>query len=104
MVKVKGKHQVLEIAGRCYLRATKVNPDLSSCWHDLAINYHIRARIAQGEAEKKEDSDLVSKAFMAAKKCLLLTPRSAESWNLLGFLALNWDRSVGKKYLTGSLL
>ncbi len=84
------KARVLEIGCRCLARAAAsgLNPAASavSCWRDLAMCYHARAR------QKQDNDELVKKAFAAARKCVALDTKSAEAWNLLGFLAVSWDR------------
>ena len=89
------KGQVLEVGTRCYLRSARACPDLSSVWHDLAVNYHARANAVSASAEEgggRSREDLVERSLAAAKKALALDPKSPQAWNLLGYLALSWDR------------
>lgn len=82
-----GKKTVLEVGGRCYQRAARCDPELPSCWRDLALNFHARAVECEGGDEK-----LVARALGAAKKQVALMPKSAQAWNLLGFLAVSWEK------------
>ncbi len=85
------KRQVLEVGSRCFLRAARCSHESAAACRDLAVSYHARAGL-KGEAGKKDA--LVEKAFAAARKSVCLDPQSSEGWNLLGYLAIHWNRCV----------
>ena len=88
------KRRLLEVGSRCLLHATKCDPGLASAWRDLAVCYYARTELPDiGTIGGLEDADkLKDKAILAARRCLAIDPKSAESWNLLGYLALNFDK------------
>ncbi len=88
------KHRLLEVGSRCLLRATKCDPGLASAWRDLAVCYYARTQLPDicTNGALEEVGKLKDKALSAARRCLAIEPKSAESWNLLGYLALNFDK------------
>lgn len=73
-----------ELAGRCYCRAVKLNPDDSLLWYDMATNFYRRGLHFSKDSE--DCYNKLSSAVAAAKKSIKLEPNRWQNWNLLGVI------------------
>ncbi|XP_046996555.1 tetratricopeptide repeat protein 37 [Schistocerca americana] len=83
-VKYLSKEEVLQLGARCYCRALTLSPHSDLIWHDLAVNYQYQA---ENTAMRNLKNQLRNWALKAAKKCVTLSPRNCQHWNLLGVVA-----------------
>uniref|UniRef100_A0A182MW67 Tetratricopeptide repeat protein 37 n=1 Tax=Anopheles culicifacies TaxID=139723 RepID=A0A182MW67_9DIPT len=85
------RHQLSELAARCYGRIIKHNPDNSVYWYELAANHCRRALELPSSVEEKDTSanariKLLCMARDLAKQSIKLDPVRWQNWNLLGVI------------------
>uniref|UniRef100_A0AAG5CT63 Tetratricopeptide repeat protein 37 n=1 Tax=Anopheles atroparvus TaxID=41427 RepID=A0AAG5CT63_ANOAO len=90
------ERQLAELAGRCYNRIIKQNPENGILWYELSKNYFQRATMvvpSQGQAggsvvdsDRSERMKLLSMAREMAKQSIRLDPTRWQNWNLLGVI------------------
>ncbi|XP_053680924.1 tetratricopeptide repeat protein 37 [Anopheles nili] len=84
--------QLSELAGRCYGRIVKQNPENSVYWYELAANVYRRAvKLSRHAHEEKHEHiserlKLLGTARDMAKHSIKLDPGRWQNWNLLGVI------------------
>ncbi|XP_063820099.1 superkiller complex protein 3 [Pseudophryne corroboree] len=78
------KSEILEIGGRCYGRALKLQLS-ANIWCDLGINYFYQAQSLLGsESKERNSSDLLEKSVQCIKKSVMMESSNHQYWNALG--------------------
>uniref|UniRef100_A0A182PIB7 Tetratricopeptide repeat protein 37 n=1 Tax=Anopheles epiroticus TaxID=199890 RepID=A0A182PIB7_9DIPT len=80
------RNQLSELAGRCYGRIVKQNPDSSVYWYELAANHFRRAMELPSNAPSGERTKMLTIAQDMAKQAIKLDPARWQNWNLLGVI------------------
>ncbi|KAM4808860.1 superkiller complex protein 3 [Rhinophrynus dorsalis] len=82
-----GKLEVLELGGRCYGRALKLQ-STASLWCDLGINYHYQAQYLQeSDSTRNDNSELLEKSLQCVKKAVMMDSGNHLYWNALGVIS-----------------
>ncbi|XP_069819036.1 superkiller complex protein 3 [Dendropsophus ebraccatus] len=89
--KLLNKSEILELGGRCYGRALKLQPS-ANIWCDLGINYFHQAQHLQlSSPEENNQSDLLEKSVQCIKKSIMMDSGNHQYWNALGVLCCSKD-------------
>ncbi|XP_061842584.1 tetratricopeptide repeat protein 37 [Nerophis lumbriciformis] len=83
-VHVLNQAQTLRVAERCYTRALKLKPEVTSLWSDLGLNFYHQSRLA---CDAEEDGSLLlQKAQQCLKKAIMMDSGNHSYWNALGVI------------------
>uniref|UniRef100_A0A8C5M4M7 SKI3 subunit of superkiller complex n=2 Tax=Leptobrachium leishanense TaxID=445787 RepID=A0A8C5M4M7_9ANUR len=86
-LQVTGKSNVLELGGRCYGRALKLQPT-ANLWYDLGTSYYYQAWHLLGTDSKQNDSaDLLERSLQCIKKAVMMESINYRYWNALGVIS-----------------
>ncbi|XP_008286814.1 tetratricopeptide repeat protein 37 [Stegastes partitus] len=83
--------QTLKVGERCYVRALKLLPEVSSLWYDLGLNYYRQATSPSSRTEEDQNSLslLLEKAQQCLKKAIMMDSENHSYWNALGVISMN---------------
>ncbi|XP_063309755.1 superkiller complex protein 3 [Pelobates fuscus] len=81
------KSNILELGGRCYGRALKLQPS-ANLWCDLGINYYYQAQQSP-DSDSKTDGpgDLLERSLQCIKKAVMVDSGNHKYWNALGVIS-----------------
>ncbi|XP_056393771.1 SKI3 subunit of superkiller complex protein [Hyla sarda] len=89
--KLLNKSEILELGGRCYGRALKLQPT-ANIWYDLGINYFYQAQHLQlSDPEGNNQRDLLEKSVQCIKKSIMMDSSNHQYWNALGVICCSKD-------------
>ncbi|MEE6508118.1 hypothetical protein FKM82_019100 [Ascaphus truei] len=81
------KSEILELGGRCYGRALKLQ-STSNLWCDLGINYYCQAQhLLASDGKRNDTSDLLEKSLQCIKKAVMMESGNHLYWNALGVIS-----------------
>ncbi|XP_074526833.1 superkiller complex protein 3 [Halichoeres trimaculatus] len=80
--------QILKVGERCYARALKLMPNVSSLWYDLGLNYYHQSSLTC-TTEDNENSLLLEKAQQCLKKAIMMESENYSYWNALGVISMS---------------
>lgn len=83
------KKEILPLGARCYGMALKLQPDMSSLWHDLGVNYYAQTKVV----EKVMSKVMAIKSLQALRKSVTLDPSNHQHWTALGVVAASKELS-----------
>ncbi|XP_053330770.1 SKI3 subunit of superkiller complex protein isoform X2 [Spea bombifrons] len=83
-LQIMGKSGILELGGRCYGRALKLQPT-ANLWCDLGINYYYQAR--DSDIIKSNSDGLLEKSLQCVKKAVMMDSGNYQYWNVLGVIS-----------------
>lgn len=88
---VLNQAQMLKVGERCYARALKLMPEVSSLWCDLGLNYYHQAarQPCLTEEEQNSPSMDLEKAEQCLKKAIMMDSGNHSYWNALGVISMN---------------
>ncbi|KAM9858154.1 superkiller complex protein 3 [Aulostomus maculatus] len=82
--------QTLKVGERCYARALKLMPEVSSLWSDLGLNFYRQASLAcPTEEDQNNQSLLLEKAQQCLKKAIMMDSGNHRYWNALGVIDMS---------------
>ncbi|XP_075693260.1 superkiller complex protein 3 isoform X2 [Rhinoderma darwinii] len=89
--KLLNKSEILELGGRCYGRALKLQPS-ANIWCDLGINYFYQAQhLRISDHQGSNQSDLLEKSVQCVKKSIMMDSSNHQYWNALGVICCSKD-------------
>ncbi|XP_075037195.1 superkiller complex protein 3 [Mixophyes fleayi] len=82
--RLMNKSEILELGGRCYGRALKLQPS-ANIWCDLGINYFYQAEnLLNPDCKGSSSNDLLEKSLQCIKKSIMMDSSNHQYWNALG--------------------
>lgn len=89
--KLMNKSEILELGGRCYGRALKLQPS-ANIWCDLGINYFYQAQhFLLCDPAGSNQGDLLEKSVQCIKKSIMMDSGNHQYWNALGVVCCSRD-------------
>ncbi|XP_066459101.1 superkiller complex protein 3 [Eleutherodactylus coqui] len=89
--KLLNKPELLELGGRCYGRALKLQSS-ANIWCDLGINYFYQAQhLLFSDPAGRNHSDLLEKSVQCIKKSIMMDSSNHQYWNALGVVCCSKD-------------
>ncbi|KAM8960803.1 superkiller complex protein 3 [Pelodytes ibericus] len=84
---IMGKSSILELGGRCYGRALKLQPT-ANLWCDLGINYYYQAQsLLDCDNRRNDSADLLERSIQCIKKAVMMDSGNHQYWNTLGVVS-----------------
>ncbi|XP_073534422.1 superkiller complex protein 3 [Phyllobates terribilis] len=89
--KLLNKSEILELGGRCYGRALKLQPS-ANIWYDLGISYFYQAQHSLiSDHTGSNQHDLLEKSVQCIKKAIMMDSSNHQYWNALGVISCSND-------------
>ncbi|KAG8598337.1 hypothetical protein GDO81_002570 [Engystomops pustulosus] len=89
--KLLNKSEILELGGRCYGRALKLQSS-ANLWCDLGINYYYQAEhLLLSDQAGSNQSELLEKSVQCIKKSIMMESSNHQYWNALGVICCSKD-------------
>ncbi|XP_040277485.1 tetratricopeptide repeat protein 37 isoform X1 [Bufo bufo] len=89
--KLLNKSEILEIGGRCYGRALKLQPS-ANIWCDLGMNYYYQAQLLLlSDHTRSNQNALLEKSVQCIKKSIMMDSSNHQYWNALGVVCCSKD-------------
>ncbi|KAM3940662.1 superkiller complex protein 3 isoform 1-T2 [Leptodactylus fuscus] len=95
--KLLNKSEILELGGRCYGRALKLQSS-ANIWCDLGINYFYQAQhLLLSDHAESNQSEILEKSVQCIKKSIMMDSSNHQYWNSLGVICCS--KEVNNKAL-----